>query len=65
MTFKCAVAGLPYGSGKGGVIVEPHDLTQGEVERLSRRYFYSIMDIVNPMKDIPAPDVNTNNQIMN
>ncbi|MGC9780631.1 MAG: Glu/Leu/Phe/Val dehydrogenase [Candidatus Heimdallarchaeota archaeon] len=64
MTFKCAVAGLPYGGGKGGVIVEPHDLTQGEVERLSRRYFYSIMDIVNPMKDIPAPDVNTNKQIM-
>lgn len=64
MTFKCGVVGLPYGGGKGGVIVDPKALSQSELERLSRAYFAAISQIVGPEKDIPAPDVYTNSQIM-
>jgi len=64
MTFKCGVVGLPYGGGKGGVVVDPHELSKGELERLSRAFFEAIADIVGPEKDIPAPDVYTNPQIM-
>jgi glutamate dehydrogenase len=64
MTFKSGVLGLPYGGGKGGVVVDPQTLSQTEIERLSRAYFAAISSIVGPDKDIPAPDVNTNPQIM-
>ncbi len=64
MTWKCAVVGIPYGGGKGGVIVDPKRLSQKELEALTRRYFTEIEILVGPEKDIPAPDVNTNAQIM-
>ncbi len=64
MTWKCAVVGIPYGGGKGGVIVDPKLLSQKELEGLTRRFFTEIEVLVGPEKDIPAPDVNTNSQIM-
>ncbi len=64
MTWKCAVMNLPYGGGKGGVKVDPKKLSERELERLSRRYFSEIQMMIGPNKDIPAPDVNTNAQIM-
>ncbi|MGQ9759107.1 MAG: Glu/Leu/Phe/Val family dehydrogenase [Candidatus Methanomethylicaceae archaeon] len=59
MTWKCAVANLPYGGAKGGVICNPKEMSVGEIERLSRGYFYAISSIVGPDRDIPAGDVNT------
>ena len=64
MTWKCAVVGIPYGGGKGGVIVDPKKLSQKELEGLTRRYFTEIEVLIGPEKDIPAPDVNTNAQVM-
>ncbi len=64
MTFKCAVVGIPMGGGKGGVIVDPSKLSRSELERLARRYFADLFDLFGPDKDVPAPDVNTNPQIM-
>lgn len=64
MTFKCAVVGIPMGGGKGGIVVDPTKLSKGELERLSRRYFADLMEIFGPDRDVPAPDVNTNPQIM-
>jgi glutamate dehydrogenase (NAD(P)+) len=64
MTWKCAVVGIPYGGGKGGVIVNPKKLSQKELEALTRRFFTEIEVLVGPEKDIPAPDVNTNAQVM-
>jgi glutamate dehydrogenase/leucine dehydrogenase len=64
MTWKCAVVNIPFGGGKGGVICDPSKMSAGEIERLSRRYFSEIMQIVGPEQDIPAPDVNTNPQVM-
>ncbi len=64
MTWKCAVVGLPYGGGKGGVEVNPKLLSQGELQNLTRRYTTEISVIIGPQSDIPAPDVNTNPQIM-
>jgi len=64
MTWKCAVVNIPFGGGKGGVICEPATMSSGELERMSRRYFSEIIQIVGPEKDIPAPDVNTNPQVM-
>lgn len=64
MTFKCGVIGLPYGGGKGGIIVNPQELSQAELERLTRAYARAIAFFVGDKKDIPAPDVNTNGQIM-
>jgi glutamate dehydrogenase (NAD(P)+) len=64
MTWKCALAGLPYGGGKGGVRVNPKTLSQRELEELSRKYFAAIAREVGQDIDIPAPDVNTNPQIM-
>jgi glutamate dehydrogenase (NAD(P)+) len=64
MTWKSSLVGLPYGGGKGGVICNPKEMSLGEVERLTRRYTTEIMPIIGPMTDIPAPDVNTNPQIM-
>jgi glutamate dehydrogenase (NAD(P)+) len=64
MTWKCAVAQLPFGGGKGGIICDPTKMSQRELEALTRRYTAEIIDAVGPDKDIPAPDVNTNEQIM-
>lgn len=64
MTIKCAVVNLPYGGGKGGVVVDPKQLSRRELERLSRAYMRAMADFVGPNKDIPAPDVNTNARIM-
>ena len=64
MTWKCAVVNIPYGGGKGGVTVNPKELTAGELERLTRRYACEIYPLVGPNQDIPAPDVYTNSQIM-
>ena len=64
MTWKSAVADIPYGGGKGGVTVDPKELSDGELERLSRRFFSEIQVIIGEDRDIPAPDVNTNPQIM-
>ncbi|MEP7198864.1 MAG: Glu/Leu/Phe/Val dehydrogenase, partial [Chloroflexota bacterium] len=64
MTWKCAVAGLPYGGAKGGVIVDPKQLSLRELEKLTRRYATEISVLMSPQGDIPAPDVNTNPQVM-
>ncbi len=64
MTFKCAVVGLPLGGGKGGVIVDPKSLSLPELERLTRKYAQSIALFIGPEVDVPAPDVNTDAQIM-
>jgi glutamate dehydrogenase (NAD(P)+) len=64
MTWKCAVAHIPFGGGKGGVVCDPSRLSRRELEALTRRYVAEIIDAIGPEKDIPAPDVNTNDQIM-
>jgi glutamate dehydrogenase (NAD(P)+) len=64
MTWKCAVAQLPFGGGKGGVICDPTRMSRRELEALTRRYTAEIIDAIGPDKDVPAPDVNTNEQIM-
>lgn len=64
MTCKCAVAGLPYGGGKGGIIVDPAKLSKNELERLTRGFIDKIAPIIGEKMDIPAPDMNTNAQIM-
>ncbi|MGA8015215.1 MAG: Glu/Leu/Phe/Val dehydrogenase [Candidatus Dormiibacterota bacterium] len=64
MTWKCAVAELPFGGAKGGVIVDPKRLSRGELERLTRRYASEISVLIGPERDIPAPDVNTTPEIM-
>ncbi|HHX64355.1 MAG TPA: Glu/Leu/Phe/Val dehydrogenase, partial [Chloroflexi bacterium] len=64
MSWKCSVAGIPYGGGKGGVVCNPKKMSRGEVERLTRRFATEISPIIGPMVDIPAPDVNTNAQVM-
>ena len=64
MTWKCAVVGIPFGGAKGGVFCDPHKLTRSELERLSRRYATEISILIGPDSDIPAPDMNTNPQIM-
>jgi glutamate dehydrogenase (NAD(P)+) len=64
MTWKCAVVGIPYGGAKGGVICDPKQMSPGELERLTRRYATEISIVIGPHSDIPAPDVNTNSQVM-
>ncbi|HEX7032068.1 MAG TPA: Glu/Leu/Phe/Val dehydrogenase [Nitrososphaera sp.] len=64
MTWKCAVADIPYGGGKGGIICNPKEMSNGELERLTRRYAYAIADIIGPHTDIPAPDVYTGGKEM-
>ncbi|KQU24231.1 glutamate dehydrogenase [Bacillus sp. Leaf13] len=64
MSLKCGIVNLPYGGGKGGIICDPRQMSMGELERLSRGYVRAISQIVGPTKDIPAPDVYTNSQIM-
>ncbi|MCJ7429176.1 MAG: Glu/Leu/Phe/Val dehydrogenase [Candidatus Nanohaloarchaeota archaeon QJJ-5] len=64
MTLKCAVVNIPYGGAKGGVVVDPSQLSEQELERLSREYIRAYHDVIGPKKDIPAPDINTNGTIM-
>jgi glutamate dehydrogenase/leucine dehydrogenase len=64
MTFKCSVVGIPLGGAKGGIIVDPKALSKGELERLTRKYAAAITPFIGPEKDVPAPDVNTDGQIM-
>ena len=64
MTWKCAVVNIPFGGAKGGVICDPHKMSQGELERMTRRYTAELMEFIGPEKDVPAPDVNTNEQTM-
>ena len=64
MSWKCSLAGLPYGGAKGGVIVNPSHLSPGELERLSRRYMQELIPFIGPQIDVPAPDMGTNEQIM-
>ena len=64
MTWKCAVVNIPFGGAKGGIICEPHNMSNGELERMTRRYTSEIIEFIGPEKDVPAPDVNTNEQTM-
>ena len=64
MTWKCAVAHIPFGGGKGGIVCDPTRMSKRELEALTRRYVAEIIDLIGPEKDVPAPDVNTNDQIM-
>src|ERR1700720_2725635 len=64
MTWKCAVVNIPFGGAKGGVICDPHKMSMGEIERMTRRYTSELIEFIGPEKDVPAPDVNTNEQIM-
>ena len=64
MTWKCAVVNIPFGGGKGGVTCDPKHMTQGELERMTRRYTSAILPLIGPDQDIPAPDVYTNSQTM-
>ena len=64
MTWKCAVVNVPFGGGKGGVICDPHQMSLGELERMTRRYTAELGDFIGPDKDVPAPDMNTNEQTM-
>src|SRR6266404_327503 len=64
MTWKCAVVNIPFGGGKGGVICDPHILSDTELEKLTRRYTAEIIDFLGPERDVPAPDVNTNEKTM-
>ena len=64
MTWKCAIVNIPFGGAKGGIVCDPHNLSKGELERLTRRYAYEISPIIGPDKDIPAPDVYTDAQTM-
>ena len=64
MTWKCAVVNIPFGGAKGGVICDPHKMSMGELERMTRRYTAELVDFIGPEKDVPAPDINTNEQTM-
>jgi len=64
MTWKCAVVNIPFGGAKGGIICDPHKMSMGELERMTRRYTAELFEFIGPEKDVPAPDVNTNEQTM-
>jgi glutamate dehydrogenase (NAD(P)+) len=64
MTWKCAVVNIPFGGAKGGVVCDPHNMSLGELERLTRRYTAGIISLLGPDSDVPAPDVNTNERVM-
>ncbi len=64
MTWKCAVVNVPFGGGKGGIICDPFKMSKGELERLTRRYVAGIMDLLGPDRDVPAPDMGTDGQVM-
>jgi glutamate dehydrogenase (NAD(P)+) len=64
MTWKCAVVNIPFGGAKGGIICDPHKMSPGEIERMTRRYTAELVEFIGPEKDVPAPDMNTNEQVM-
>ncbi len=64
MTWKCAVVNIPFGGAKGGIICDPKKMSRGELERMTRRYTAELIEFIGPEKDVPAPDVNTNEQTM-
>jgi glutamate dehydrogenase (NAD(P)+) len=64
MTWKCAVVNIPFGGAKGGIICDPRKMSQGELERMTRRYTAELMEFIGPEKDVPAPDMGTNEQTM-
>ena len=64
MTWKCAVVNIPFGGAKGGVVCQPNMMSDGELERITRRYTAEIIEFIGPERDVPAPDVNTNEQVM-
>ncbi len=64
MTWKCAVVNIPFGGAKGGIVCDPQKLSQGELERITRRYTAEILDYIGPERDVPAPDMNTDEQTM-
>src|SRR5213592_4890310 len=64
MTWKCAVVNVPFGGAKGGIICDPTQMSLGELERMTRRYASELLDFIGPEKDVPAPDMNTNEQTM-
>ncbi len=64
MTWKCAVVNIPFGGAKGGIICDPKKMSLGEIERMTRRYTAEIIEFIGPEKDVPAPDMNTNEQVM-
>jgi glutamate dehydrogenase (NAD(P)+) len=64
MTWKCAVVNIPFGGAKGGVICDPKKLSRNEVERITRRYTAELLDVIGPERDVPAPDINTDEQVM-
>src|SRR5436305_1147382 len=64
MTWKCAVVNVPFGGAKGGIICDPLQMSLGELERMTRRYASELLDFIGPEKDVPAPDMNTNEQTM-
>ncbi len=64
MTWKCAVMDLPFGGAKGGIVIDPDDLSEGEMERLTRRFIEELRDVIGPTRDIPAPDMGTGPQTM-
>src|SRR5512136_1866427 len=64
MTWKCAVVNIPFGGAKGGIICDPKKLSLGELERITRRYTASLIDILGPERDVPAPDINTDERVM-
>jgi len=64
MTWKCAVVNIPFGGAKGGVICNPKNMSEGELERMTRRYTAALIEFIGPEKDVPAPDMNTNEQTM-
>ncbi len=64
MTWKCAVVNVPFGGGKGGIVCDPSQMSLGELERMTRRYTSELIDFIGPDRDVPAPDMNTNEQTM-
>jgi glutamate dehydrogenase (NAD(P)+) len=64
MTWKCAVVNIPFGGAKGGIVCDPAKLSMGELERITRRYTAEILDVIGPERDVPAPDMNTDEQTM-
>ena len=64
MTWKCAVVDIPFGGAKGGIICDPKTMSRGELERMTRRFTAELIEVIGPEKDVPAPDVNTNEQTM-
>ena len=64
MTWKCAVVNIPFGGAKGGIICDPRIMSPTELERMTRRYTSDLMDFIGPERDVPAPDMNTNEQVM-